>query len=160
MSNVKCTAFTQCTEHHGKHSTNRNSAHRKSSTVHFNRSRDITIAKAVNVQHINIFGICEDVRSFSQHSYNVIINHHNGQLTLHTDSRGADSGAQYSVREGKHWAPNPNYSISETVPNRTHVHLYTLLLRTTFQNIDVSSWDVLYCAASNCRMTECSIQSI
>jgi hypothetical protein len=34
----------------------------------------------------SIFGICEDVRHFSQHSYNVITNSHNGQLTLHADS--------------------------------------------------------------------------
>jgi hypothetical protein len=33
-----------------------------------------------------IFGICEDVRHFSRHSYNVTINSYNGQLTLHSDS--------------------------------------------------------------------------
>jgi hypothetical protein len=34
----------------------------------------------------SIFGICEDVRNFSQESDNVSIHSHNGQLTLHTDS--------------------------------------------------------------------------
>jgi hypothetical protein len=32
-----------------------------------------------------MFGICEDVRHFSQHSYSVAISSHNGNLTLHTD---------------------------------------------------------------------------
>ena len=36
-----------------------------------------TFAEAVNIRHISIFGICEDVRHFAQHSYNVIINSHN-----------------------------------------------------------------------------------
>jgi hypothetical protein len=39
-----------------------------------------------SIQHISIFGISEDVWRFSQHSYSVTINSHNGQLTLHTDS--------------------------------------------------------------------------
>jgi hypothetical protein len=34
----------------------------------------------------SIFGICENVRHFSQHSNNAAISSHNGQLTLHTDS--------------------------------------------------------------------------
>jgi hypothetical protein len=40
-----------------------------------------------------------------------------------------------------------NSSISETVRNRTHVHLHFLLRMTdtmTAQNIDLSSWDTLY----------------
>ena len=85
MSTGKRTAFTQCIEPLGKHSTIRNSAHRKPSAV-FNSSSGATIAEAVNIQHISIFVICEDVRHFSQHSYNVTINSHNSQLTLHTDS--------------------------------------------------------------------------
>jgi hypothetical protein len=39
-----------------------------------------------SIQQHSIFVICEDVRHFSQHSYNVAISSHNGQLTLHTDS--------------------------------------------------------------------------
>jgi hypothetical protein len=62
----------------------RNSAHTKLLTVFVNSSSGTTIAEAVNVQHSSIFGICEDVRYFAQLSYNVIINSHNGQLTLHT----------------------------------------------------------------------------
>jgi hypothetical protein len=31
----------------------------------FNSNSSITIAEAVNVQHINIFGICEDLGHFS-----------------------------------------------------------------------------------------------
>jgi hypothetical protein len=51
------------------------------------------------MQHINIFGICEDVRHFSQHSCNVTINGYNGQLTLHTYSHATDSDAV--GREGR-----------------------------------------------------------
>jgi hypothetical protein len=94
----KRTTFTQCIEHAGKHSTIHNSADRKPSTVFFNSCRGITIAEAVNFQHISIFGICEDVRRFSQHSYNVTINSHNGKLTLNTDSRASDGGA---IRPGR-----------------------------------------------------------
>jgi len=59
----------------------------------FNSSSGTTIAEAINIHHISIFGICEDVRYFSQHSNNVTINSHNSQLTLHTDSHASDSGA-------------------------------------------------------------------
>jgi hypothetical protein len=38
-------------------------------------------------------GIYEDVQDFLQHSYNVTINSHSGQLTLLTDSHASDSGA-------------------------------------------------------------------
>jgi hypothetical protein len=61
--------------------------------VFFNSNSGITIAEALNVQHISIFGICEDVGHFSQNSHDVTINHHNGQLTLHTNSYASDSGA-------------------------------------------------------------------
>jgi hypothetical protein len=70
-----------------------NSVHKKPSTLFFNSSRGITIAEAVNRQHISILGIYEDVRDFSQYSYNVTINSHNGQLTLLTNSHASDSGA-------------------------------------------------------------------
>jgi len=93
MSTGKRTAFTQYIEHLVKHSTIRNSAHRKPSTVFLNSSSGTTIAEAINIHHISIFGICEDVRHFSQHSNNVTTNSHNSQLTLHTDSHASDSGA-------------------------------------------------------------------
>jgi hypothetical protein len=38
------------------------------------------------IEHISIFGICEDMPHFSQHSYSVTIDSHNGQLTLNTNS--------------------------------------------------------------------------
>jgi hypothetical protein len=98
MSTGKCITFTQCTEHLGKHSTIENSAYRKPSMVFYNSSSGTTIAEAVNVQHISIFGICEDVEHFSQHSYNVTVTSHNGQLTLHTDSHASDSGAVQQER--------------------------------------------------------------
>jgi hypothetical protein len=52
-----------------------------SASMHFETS-----AREDRIQHISIFGICEDVRHFSQHSYGVTINSHNGQLTFHADS--------------------------------------------------------------------------
>jgi hypothetical protein len=72
----KRTTFTQYITHLVKHSAIRNSARRKPSTVFFNSSSGTAIAEAVNVQHISIFGIFEDVRHLSQHSYNVTINSH------------------------------------------------------------------------------------
>jgi hypothetical protein len=93
MSTGKHTTFTQIIEHLGRHSKIRNSAHRKPSTVLFNSSSGTTITEAVNVQHISIFGICDAVRHFSQHSYNIAVNSRNGQLTLHTDSHASDCGA-------------------------------------------------------------------
>jgi hypothetical protein len=56
---------------------------------HYNRRS----RKRTSYQHISIFGSCEDVLHFSPHSYNVTINSHNSQLTLHTDSHTSDSGA-------------------------------------------------------------------
>jgi len=93
MSNGKRTAFTQCIEQLVKQSTIRNSARRKPSTVFFNSSSGTTIAEVINIHHISVFGICEDVRHFSQHSNIVTINSHNSHLTLHTDSHASDSGA-------------------------------------------------------------------
>jgi hypothetical protein len=76
-------------------------------------------------RHINIFGICEDARHFSQHSYNVTINSHNGKLTLHTDShaRGKDNNGR-QIETTAQW----NSSNSETVRNRTHVHIQIFCL--------------------------------
>ena len=57
MSTGKRTSFTQYIEHLVKHSTITNSAHRKPSKVFFNSSSDTTIAEAINIQHVSIFGI-------------------------------------------------------------------------------------------------------
>jgi hypothetical protein len=83
----------QCIEHLGKHSAIWNCVRKKPLIVVFNSSSGTTIAEAINIQYISIFGICEDVRHFSQHSYNVTINSHSGQLTLHTNSHASDSGS-------------------------------------------------------------------
>jgi hypothetical protein len=95
-------------------------------------------------QHISIFGICEDVRHFSQHSYTVTINSHNGRLTLLTDSHaGWKDNIERQIQTTIQW----NSSISETVRNRKHVHiqfLFRIADTVTSQNIDLSSWDILY----------------
>jgi len=58
-----------------------------------NISNGIVIAETVNVRHISIFGISEDMRRFAQHSYNVIINKQPPTYAshicsvLHTDDR-------------------------------------------------------------------------
>jgi hypothetical protein len=39
--------------------------------VFFKSSSGTTKAEAANVKHISTFDVCEDVRNFSQHSYNV-----------------------------------------------------------------------------------------
>jgi hypothetical protein len=86
------------------------------------------ITEPINVQHISIFGICEDVWHFSQHSYNVTVNSHNGQLMLHADSHATDSGTVQ--REGrtilgaKSKLLNSEIAVLETVWNRTHVHIH------------------------------------
>ena len=67
-----------------------------------------THVRALRVVRLSMFGICEDVRHFSQHSYNITMNSHNSQLTLPTDSHGSDM-AQQGGREGQYWAPKPNY---------------------------------------------------
>ena len=116
-----------------ENTTIRNSAHRKPSTELFNCSNGTTIAEAVNVQHIIIFGICEDVRHFQQHSYIVNINSHNGQLTLHTDSHAPYSGAVRrdgrTILGAKIETPLKwNGSTSETARNRIHVHIQFFIL--------------------------------
>jgi hypothetical protein len=65
----------------------------KPSAVFCNISSGTTIAEAVNLQHISIFGICEDVRHFAQHSYNVTLSSYDSQLTLRTDSHASYSSA-------------------------------------------------------------------
>jgi hypothetical protein len=92
----------------------------------------------------SIFGICEDVLHFSQHSYNVSINTHNGQLTLHTDSHAGEEdyiGRQIQLLYSETALSRKPFGIG-------HMYIYTLLLRMTdtmtSQNIDLSSWDTLY----------------
>ena len=72
-------------EHSGKHPTIRNYAHRKPSIVFFNTSSGTTITEAVNIQHI---GICEDVRHFAQHYYDV---------NIHQSQRSTDGVASGSA---------------------------------------------------------------
>ena len=130
----------------------RHSAHRKPSTVFFNSSSGITIAEAINVQHISVFGICEDVQHFAQHSSNVTINSHDDQLTLHTNSHASDSGTVWQ-EEGTILGTKSKllYSVI-ALPRKPfgigHLYTYTFLLRmtdaVTSQNIDLSSWDTLY----------------
>jgi hypothetical protein len=89
MNTGKRTTFMQRIEHLEKHSMIQNSAHRKPLMVFFNSSSGTNIAEAVNIQHISIIRICEDVQHFSQHSYNVTINSYNSQLTLQADSHAS-----------------------------------------------------------------------
>jgi hypothetical protein len=61
--------------------------------------------------------------------------------------------ADYGGREGKYCSPNSKYcgQISDTVQNRTHVHINFYLRITdtiTSQNIDLSPWDMLYVVVS------------
>jgi hypothetical protein len=74
---------------------------------------------------------------------------HNSQLTLHTDSRALDIGAlQWEGREILRAKLKILRQISETVRNRTHVHINFLFFRMTDKmashSIDLSSWDSLY----------------
>ena len=126
----------------------------ENSTV--NSSNGTTIAEAVNLQHISIFGICEDVWQFAQHSYNVTrwfvvtTNSYNSQPMLHTNSHFSYSGAVR--REGRTLlVAKSKLLYSETALSRKlfgigHVHIHFLLTMTdtvTSQNNDISSWDTL-----------------
>jgi hypothetical protein len=92
------------------------------------------------------------VRHFSQHSYNVTINSHNGQLTLHTDSHASDSdtvrregrklmGAKSKLLYSERALSQKPFGIGRTC-------IYNLLLRMTdtmtSQKNDLSSWGTLY----------------
>jgi hypothetical protein len=141
----------------------RNSAHRKPLTVFFNSSSGSTIGEAVNVQHISIFGICEDVRHFTQNSYDVTINSHNGQLTLDTDSHASDSGTVWRERRTILGA------ISKLLYSKIalfrkpfgigHMYIYALLPKmtdtVTSQNINLSSWDTVYKGKRPCGRFWC-----
>jgi hypothetical protein len=95
-------------------------------------------------QHISIFGICEDVRHFSQHSYNINIHSHNGQLKLHTDPHvGGKDNIGRQIQTTVQW----NSSNSGTVRNRTRTYTLSCLewsILWTFQNTDRSSSATLY----------------
>jgi hypothetical protein len=80
----------------------------------------ISINAPCNSCEDSTFGICEDVRHFSQHSYNVTINSHNGQLTLHTNSHAGGKGnIARRIQITVQW----NSSISETV-RIGHMYIY------------------------------------
>ena len=85
----------------------------------------LSIAAAVNVQHISIFGTCADMLHFAQHHYGVTVNSYTGKLTLHTDAHasvwregrtvlGATSNLLYS-----------EVTVLENVRSTTHVHKQT-----------------------------------
>jgi hypothetical protein len=92
------------------------------------------------------------VRHFAQHSYNVTINSHISQLTLHTDSHVSDSGeAGREERTILGAKAKPLYSqmaLSRKPFGIAHMFIQTVFLRMTdtmtSQNIDLSSWDTLY----------------
>jgi hypothetical protein len=130
-----------------------NSAHRNPSKVFFNSCSDTTITEAKNIQHSSIFGIYEDVRHFSQHSYNITINSHNGQLTLHTDSHASDSGSVR--REGrtilgaKSKLLCSEITLSRKPFGRGHMYIYNFVVGMadimTSQNIDLSPGTFCIC---------------
>jgi hypothetical protein len=104
------------------------------STIHFrkfHRQYQCTL-QHVWGQHISIFGICEDVRHFSQHSYNVTSKSQRPTDASHwftcfrqwrSTAGGKDSiGCQ--IQTTGQW----NSSISETVRSRTHVYINFLRL--------------------------------
>jgi hypothetical protein len=132
------TTFTPCPKHNAKLPTIRKSAHRKPTTVFFNSSSGTAMIEAVNVQHVSIFGTCEDVRHLAHPSYNVTINSHNSQSTLHTDSHASYTG---TVQRG--WR-----TILGAKPQflYLYMYIYSFLLKMTniSQNTDISSWDTLY----------------
>jgi hypothetical protein len=63
------------------------------------KKQKVYVRATYSEQYISIFGVCEDVQHFLKRSYNVIVNSHDGQLMLHTDSHASDSGAVR--REGR-----------------------------------------------------------
>jgi hypothetical protein len=68
--------------------------------VFFNSSNGTTITEALKIQHISIFGICEDVLHFAQHYYNLTKANYHGQLPLNTDIHMLHTVAQYGGRKG------------------------------------------------------------
>jgi hypothetical protein len=92
------------------------------------------------------------VRQFSQQYYNVTVNSHNGQLTLHTDSHDLDSGAVR--REGRTILGAKSELLYSEIPLSRkrfgigHMYVHNFLLRMTnimtSYGTDLSSWDTLY----------------
>jgi hypothetical protein len=102
--------------------------------IFFNSSNGTTITEAIIVQHVSIFGVCENVWHFSQHSYNVTINSHYGQLMLHTDSHASDSGTAWL--EGRTILGTKSKLLSETALSwklfgTGHMYIHIILLRMT-----------------------------
>ena len=112
---------------------------------------------AVCLRFISIFGICEEVWHFSQHSHNVTINSHYSQLRLHTDSHASDSGAverkRRTILDTQAKPLHIQMSLSRKPFGIGHVFIQSLLLRMTdtmtSQNIDLSSWNTLYINSTN-----------
>jgi len=129
----------------------RNSGHKKMSTVFFNSNSDTIITEAVNLQHISILGVCEDVQHFSQHSYSVIVRVITASRCF-TEIHMLQTVAQCCRREG-HLGAKYKLLYDQIVLSRKqfaieHMNIYTFLLRMTdtltSQNNDLSSWDTLY----------------
>jgi hypothetical protein len=120
--------------------------------VFFNSSSGTIIADAIIVQHISIYGVCEDVRHFSQHSYNFAITSYNSQLKLHTNSHASDNGAVRrdgrTILGAKSDLLCSEIALSWKPFGIGHMYMYSFLLRMTdtitSQNFDLYSWDTLY----------------
>jgi len=106
----------------------RNSAYRNPSIVFFNSSSGTTILEAINIHHISIFGICEDVRHFSQHSNNFAINSHNSQQPTDSSHRFTCFRQWRSTAGGKGNTGRPNQT--------TTVYSQMPLSRKPFRMID------------------------
>jgi hypothetical protein len=93
-STWKHTIFMQCIEYLGKPFTIRNPVHRKTTDVILQQQHWYYCCSSCRyiVHQHTIFGICEGVLHFSQHTYNVTINSHNSQVVLHTSSYDSNSG--------------------------------------------------------------------
>ena len=125
-------ARKQCIEHFGKNPTIQNSAHRKPSKVFFNSSSGTIITEALNVEHISIFGICEEVRHFAQHYCDVTFANHNGQLTL-DDSHASDSGAvrreERTILGAKSKLLYSEIALTRKAFGIGHMYIYTFCLQ-------------------------------
>jgi hypothetical protein len=120
---------------------------RRPSTAFFNSSDGTTTAEAVNVQHISIFGICEDEGYFANSPRMSLstVTTANWRITpIHMLYSGAVR------REGRTILGAKSKLHSEITQSRKkfgigHMHIYTYLLRMTdtmsSQNTDLSSWD-------------------
>jgi hypothetical protein len=89
------------------------------------------------------------VRHFWQHPYDVTINSHNGQLTLHTDSHRSDSDAErlegIEILSTESRLLYNEIALSRKAFGIGYMYIYTFLLRLTetmtSQNIDLFSWE-------------------